>query len=348
MSGIDPNYYEILGVSRIADFVQINAAYRRTLVEAIPELAESAGERPFARSQVQKFLKAAGKAHNTLKNPGSRAEYDKTLPKMTSHQASAGSAYNNLKLTSFTPLSLGIPPPIPPDAEPLFSHGVDSQGTEIRVLISRWCLALNISRKFDFTGHIEQRHDTNTDYDEIKFDIGLKRNLVSNEVANPTINELALRLEHIPDDLKLINISTLFKETPEGTHNKLLTLTLTAGRCMLHRPPLPLEFGFDFDLNHIVTSHPRSTPKAGTCMLFSWFQPPDWLKASRDSLSGPDRPLRKEEGLKADEFIDLEDAPLKERCMRVRYGEVQMWRLAGLGFRVDRRAPRFRQRYRER
>jgi curved DNA-binding protein CbpA len=307
-------HYEILGVARNATTLEIQAAYTRIVIIEGPIKTRVPG--PFARAQAEKHVKAAGEAWDGLRNEHLKQQYDKTLPPMD-----ADSSASRLR----TPFTDKRDEHFSTDPEGTFCYGVDSHGTEIPIIIDNRRFTVNISRKFSFTGHLEERRKPADDYDTVSFDIGLSRAHYSHEAKNPTMNEFTIKLDHIPEGLQLLSLRTLFKET--ANNEKILNISLSAGKCMLYRPSLPMEFGFDFDMNYAVAG----AQKCDTCMVFTFLEPPEWLKASKDSPSGPDYPLRREPDLKVQEFADMG----ADRCVKIRYGDVEMWRLASVGYKPD-------------
>ncbi|KAF2662099.1 hypothetical protein K491DRAFT_710057 [Lophiostoma macrostomum CBS 122681] len=317
----EPTYYEALGISRNAQRIEIETGYKRIVFWEDGPIITNVSD-PFIRSQAEKRIKAAKAAWSVLKDDQLKEQYDKFLSTM---DADSNHPFSTFALRAYTPFTPTCYDLAPTDSESNFRYGVDSHGTEIPIVLDNWHFTVNISRKFSFTGHMEERRKPADEYNTISFDIGLSRAYYSHEAKNPTMNEVTLKLDDIPEGLQLLSLRTLFKETAAKT--KILNITLSAGRCMLYRPALPMEFGFDFDMNGVVSG----AQKCGTCMVFTFLEPPEWLKSSRDSPSGPDNPLRREPELKAQEFADLG----KERCGKIRYGDVEMWRLAGVGFKMD-------------
>lgn len=73
---IDGNYYELLGISRLASASDIHKAYRRKAKVYHPDRYPLHSPE---RESAERWFKQLGLAHDTLSDPGLRAQYDEEL-----------------------------------------------------------------------------------------------------------------------------------------------------------------------------------------------------------------------------------------------------------------------------
>lgn len=200
-------------------------------------------------------------------------------------------------------------------------------GTELDVVISEWRLKLHLSSKFRFLNDMFELSNPRND-DSVSFQIGLAYNTNSREVIQPTINEVTVKVESLPKELGreggswgIAHLQTVFKESISDIPT--LTLTLTAKSLPETECHMPWEFGFDFDLNSDVRSHWR-----GSCLIFSREEFPYYFQDYVGADSS-EHELKKEKGLNANVYKNLGN----EKVLKMKYGEVTMWRLAAVGWR---------------
>ena len=197
-------------------------------------------------------------------------------------------------------------------------------GTVVDIVISKWRLKLNFSSKFRFLNDISELSDRRDDK-TVSFQIGL----AYNETFDATINELTVQIESLPDNIGgyqggtwgVAYLQTLFKETLADMPT--LTLTITAESLPLSKCRMPWEFGFDFDLNEGVQSHRR-----GTCLIFDCAEYPSYFK-DHVGAGSPEFELKKDKGVSANVFRNLS----REKVLKMKYGNVEMWRLAAVGWK---------------
>ncbi|KAF2256166.1 DnaJ-domain-containing protein [Trematosphaeria pertusa] len=336
-------HYEILNLPRIATLEQIKRAYRKVQLQSHPD---KTGDLPQSkRKELEAISKAANAAYEVLSDAGARRKYDKSLGFTTSshpygHKPSSKST---------SPSTPPPPPPAPPSSPPprpapappkhtaypnclteaTYRYMYTSTGTVIDIAISDWRLHLNLSSKFRFLNDVTERFSPASDTDTVSFEIGLQRDLESPEAHSPTINELTVKIHSIPSARHRISaLQTLFRECAASSSLTTTTLTvrITAEPCQAGEAIFPWEFGFDFDMSTLVVARNR-----GTCLMFSREEPPAYM----ETYLGPDSPnyeLMKDKRLKADGFAEL----FAERLLRMRYGEVEMWRCAAVGYRRER------------
>lgn len=237
--------------------------------------------------------------------------------------------YTNLTAPSTAMTDADASDTAPTYEEATYRYMYTSTGTVIDIAISDWRLHLNLSSKFRFLNDVTERFSPASDTDTVSFEIGLQRDLESPEAHSPTINELTVKIHSIPSARHRISaLQTLFRECAASSSLTTTTLTvrITAEPCQAGEAIFPWEFGFDFDMSTLVVARNR-----GTCLMFSREEPPAYM----ETYLGPDSPnyeLMKDKRLKADGFAEL----FAERLLRMRYGEVEMWRCAAVGYRRER------------
>jgi hypothetical protein len=205
--------------------------------------------------------------------------------------------------------------------------------TDIDISISNWRLYLLLSSKYRFTDNLTELSDPEDDTDTISFELAVEHN--KSFRANPLdkIPELIIGIEIIPNGLRVAKVQTLFKQLTKTSSS--LTVTITASAFSFtplstpsYRHILPWKFGFDFDLNSTLSPAAFGRLQC-TCMIFSAAEPAQHLKTGM-GLDTPERAFKWEKGFKANSFSDLGNESVKV----VKYGKVEMWRLAAVGHRT--------------
>lgn len=318
------NHYKVLGISRWATISQINAAWARIVQDNDPYNIRLLG--PFARSQAEKLVKEATAARNILADPQSRRRYNDTLP---------AAAHAPPEPSAPPPPPPSPPPPPPPNSESdsydpntpdhdtydaRYRYKSSPIGTEVEIFICEWRLTLNISSKFHFQDDLTELSKHEKGCTSVSFELGLKRDTQSDEYRNPSINELAVKVTHMPRGLRVISLKSIFKETPSTS---TLALTLIAETCTPVPFFIPWEYGFGFDLNERVKAQYRATH-----LIFTRKEPSRRLKDNHEAKGGPEYVLKRDKDLRVDSFAYMR----AERCMKLGHGGVDMWRLAAVGF----------------
>lgn len=228
----------------------------------------------------------------------------------------------------------------PPEAGPLRSEAASrymetGTGTIVDVSISGWRLQLHLSTKFRFLGDMTELSDK-LNNKTICFKIDLAYNSASRESFGATSNELVIKIEHLPSWIDatpgskcgIVRFQTIFAEPLFDMST--LTISITAGaqsgtmQDLSSESRVPWEFGFDFSLGWDAVSHRR-----GKCLIFSIAQPP-LVPDFYDGMDSPGLALMKDPGIKASHFMDLQGV----RAMKIKYGDVEMWRLAAVGWKA--------------
>lgn len=156
----------------------------------------------------------------------------------------------------------------------------------------------------------------------VGFEIGLQRAREARSNLENTIPELTLDVEDIPNNSRISGMQTLLRELTPSSCSLVVTITVTQSASH----DIPWTFGFNFDMNHLV----KGSSRRGTCMISTVDEPAEYLRTGR-GLDTPECMLKRDKALKANKFHPLGAARV-ERCG---YDDVEMWRMAALGYRVD-------------
>ncbi|KAF2789888.1 hypothetical protein K505DRAFT_252384 [Melanomma pulvis-pyrius CBS 109.77] len=319
------NHYKVLGVSHWATVSQINAAWARIVQDNDPYNIRLLG--PSARAKAEQLVKEATAARAILADPHSRRKYNDTLP------SAAGSAPPE---SSVPPPPRTPPPPPPPSGsasdsyDPIPNDEADKSiyrykssqvGTIVEISICGWRFKLSISSRFEFEDNLTELRKHENGATSVSFELGLKRDTQSDEYRTPTIKELAVMVTYMPPGLRIISLKSIFKETPSTS---TLALTLIAETCTPVPFFIPWDYAFDFDLNERVRAQNRATH-----LIFTKKEPSQRLKDVHEAKGGPEYELKRDEDLSVDSFAYMRE----ERCMKVGHGDLEMWRLAAVGFK---------------
>ncbi|KAF2035631.1 hypothetical protein EK21DRAFT_54040 [Setomelanomma holmii] len=340
MSTSMQNHYDILGVSRNASTLDIKGAYSRILQSNHPERTGLHG--PSAKTQADKLIRAANAAWAVLSNPITKEMYDRTLPPKMPWSQYATSPSGGLGARPPSPSKARADEPRLTDnhshsevkgKEAEFRTMKTSAGTLVNIKISNWRLDILFSKKFRFINDVSELSDPTKTSDIVSFEIGLERDKNANEVCDPTINELTIKVQEVPGKLHISNIQTIFRELSARTTSLIITLTATNMPWLIQRT-LPWEFGFEFDMNNQFATINR---QRATCMIFSVEEPPLEVQTGR-GIGTPEHVLKEDE-LKANAWCVLGD----DRLCTVMYGSgrVEMWGLVAVGYRKGARLGAF-------
>lgn len=319
MSQSERTHYDVLGVHPSASLNKMQIAYENILRD---NKIENLG--PFSTQRAWKINKDANVAWEILSNWNTRSAYNEKIgvhpkenPERGSPRQREGSSYDGGEDRKASTEE------VPVYNDPVSRYMESDTGTVVDIIIRNWRLKLNISSKFRFLNDVTELSGPR-DNDTISFQMGLAYNTNSRETVEATINEFTVKIESVPADKKgwcIARIQTIFKESISDMPS--LTLTITAKSLDRFKNILPWEFGFDFDYNGNVQSHRR-----GTCLFFNLHEYPDYFRdyVGADSAEFE---LKKDKDVNATTFKDMGS----EKCMKLRYGSVEMWRLAAVGWR---------------
>lgn len=323
MNSIEATHYEVLDVTRHATAIEIEAAYRVIVQNNHPDKTQHMG--PFARSQANKHFRRATIACKVLSNLEERQKYDATLPTVDEFSGlESESTAKQLRITDYAPSDESPDGDSSPGAseQAEYRYKSTSNGTLIDIAISTWRLQLHISSKFHFTNDLSELSNLEDGPECVCFDIGLQRDITSNEMVAPTINEITIKVLSIPNNLSISKVKTLFRCL--GVNNASLTLTLVAVPSTPPSPSLPWQLGFDFDMKDYLESH---NPNNATCLIFSVDEPSE-ASSSEEGLDSPEVALKCDKQLNVDAWGELGS----DRLMKMKYGSVEMWQLAAVGY----------------
>lgn len=344
MSADQPTFYEILGVPPTVKSGDILVVYKEITNETKTELpvlgklaAESAKKRMRNVEKAKDVLledlrelydeKIGLKAKCARRSESSQRQTRKDTSQTSNPGAS--SSYKRQRRDA-----------TPPEAGPLRSeaasrHMETGTGTIVDVSISGWRLQLHLSTKFRFLEDMTELSDK-LDNKTIWFKIDLAYNSASRESFGATSNELVIKIKHLPSWIDatpgskcgIVRFQTIFAEPIFDMST--LTISITAGARSGIMPDfpsesrVPWEFGFDFSLGWDAVSHRR-----GKCLIFSIAQPP-LLPDFYDDMDSPGFALMRDPSTKASHFMNLQGG----RAMKIRYDDVEMWRLAAVGWKA--------------
>lgn len=341
MSNHQPTYYEVLGVPPSASFVDIVEAYNKIVNEIVAErhvqgtaAYASAKRRLHDVIDAQKALlfgslrKLENKRIGT--NTEHSGEYSQSQPNVeTSQTFSTGPNPSHEQQQRDTANGAG---PLHPEATSRYME--DETGTTVDVIISTWRLQLQLSPKFRFLNDMSELSDRR-DNKTICFEIGLFYNSAAQASYKSLAKDLVVNVEQLPSWIDgvpgskcgIVRLQTVFKASLHGTPT--LTISITAGAQsgttagLPVKPPVPWKFGFDCDLSGNIISRYR-----GTCLIFTADEP-SLLYDRYDGIDSPGYILRQDLGVIASHFKNMQS----EWKLKMNYGNVEMWRLAAVGWK---------------